>query len=94
MRLLENPVLLEHETFTPLLRAVFHLTEELIQRGDVTGLPKTDLEHLAGDIRRGYTLLITDWLAYMKHLKNNYPFLFSLSMRTNPFDQKATIIVK
>ena len=29
----------------------------------------------------------------MAHLKENYPFLFSLAMRTNPFDQKATPIV-
>ncbi len=33
LRLLENPVLLEHESFTDLLRAVFHLTEELERRG-------------------------------------------------------------
>ena len=30
VRLLENPLLLEHETFTDLLRAVFHLAEELV----------------------------------------------------------------
>ena len=32
LRLLENPVMLEHETFTELLMAVFHLKEELINR--------------------------------------------------------------
>ena len=29
LMLLENPNLLEHDAFTDLLRAVFHLTEEL-----------------------------------------------------------------
>ncbi len=94
LRLLENPNLLEHESFTQLLWAVFHLTEELTYREDVKSLPDTDYEHLAGDIKRAYTLLVHAWLDYMKHLKDNYPYLFSLAMRTNPFDQSASPIVK
>lgn len=92
-RLLENPVLLEHEPFTELLRAVFHLTEELDLRGDMTGLRDTDREHLAGDVRRVYSLLVYRWAEHMKYLKNNYPYLFSLAMRTNPFDDKAAVTV-
>ena len=94
VRLLENPNLLEHESFTDLLRAVFHLTEELECREDVRSLPDSDYEHLAGDIRRAYVLLVHQWLDYMKHLENNYPFLFSLAMRMNPFDQSASPIVR
>lgn len=94
LRLLENPNLLEHESFTELLRAVFHLTEELQGREDISQLPDSDYEHLAGDIKRAYVLLVQHWLDYMKHLKNNYPYLFSLAMRTNPFDQSASPIVK
>ena len=94
VRLLENPVLLEHESFTNLLRAVFHLVEELASRETLTDLPETDLQHLAGDIKRAYIRLVREWLDYMKYLKNNYPYLFSLAMRTNPFDQKASPIVK
>ena len=30
----------------------------------------------------------------MHYLKNNYPYLFSLAMRLNPFDEKATPEVK
>jgi len=93
LRLLENPNLLEHESFTGLLRAVFHLTEELANRDDVRQLPGTDYEHLAGDIKRAYILLVHQWLDYMKYLKDNYPFLFSLAMRTNPFDQTASPVV-
>ncbi len=94
LRLLENPVLLEHESFTDLLRAVFHLTEELGAREDLRQLPTTDYQHLAGDTKRAYSLLVHQWLEYMKHLKENYPYLFSLAMRTNPFDENASPIVK
>ena len=94
LNLLENPNLLEHESFTNLLWAVFHLTEELIYRRSLSGLPETDYQHLAGDIKRVYHLLIAEWLNYMKHLKVNYPYLFSLAVRTNPFDANASVEVK
>jgi hypothetical protein len=94
VRLLENPLLLEHETFTDLLRAVFHLAEELSYRTDLSGLPASDLGHLAFDIKRAYTLLISEWLDYMRHLKINFPYLFSLALRTNPFDRQAQVVVR
>ncbi|WP_082122645.1 hypothetical protein [Methanoculleus sediminis] len=94
LRLLENPVLLEHESFTDLLRAVFHLTEELERRGDFAGLPASDVEHLAGDVERVYGRLIGEWLAYMEYLQRNYPYLFSLAMRSNPFDETASPVVR
>lgn len=94
LRLLENPNLLEHESFTELLRGVFHLTEEVTSRDDVTQLPDTDYAHLAGDIKRVYVRLVYTWLDYMEHLKNNYPYLFSLAMRTNPFDLEASPVVQ
>jgi len=94
VRLLENPVLLEHESFTELLRTIFHLTEELANREDIDQLPDTDFHHLAGDIKRVYGLLVHQWLDYMKYLKANYPYLFSLAMRTNPFDRNASPVVK
>jgi len=94
LNLLENPNLLEHEAFTNLLWAVFHLTEELTHRRSLNELPETDYQHLAGDIKRAYHLLIVEWLCYMKHLKTNYPYLFSLAVRTNPFDTNASVEVK
>jgi hypothetical protein len=93
LALLENQNLLEHETFTDLLWAVFHLTEELVGRKDLKKLCVKDYEHLAGDIQRAYRQLVRQWLLYMKHLKADYPYLFSLAMRTNPFDSQATIQV-
>jgi hypothetical protein len=93
LRMLENPTLLEHESFTELLRAVFHLTEELQRRPGFASLPETDLAHLCGDINRVYRLLVHQWLDYMQYLQKNYPYLFSLAMRTNPFDEEASAIV-
>jgi hypothetical protein len=83
--LLQNPNLLEHESFTELLWAVFHLTEELSHRKDVKRLPDTDFDHLSIDVERAYRLLVSEWLTYQKHLKKDYPYLFSLAIRTNPF---------
>lgn len=94
LRLLENPNLLEHETFTELLWAVFHLTEELAVRDSLADLPDPDRAHLAGDIKRAHALLIVEWLAYMKHLKSDYPYLFSLAVRMNPFNPDASPEVK
>jgi hypothetical protein len=94
MRLLENPILLEHNEFTEMLRALFHLTEELDSRDNLTNLPDTDNAHLAKDIQRVYSQLVSQWLDYMIYLKNNYPYLFSLAMRKNPFDETASPIVR
>ena len=94
LRLLENPNLLEHETFTELLWAVFHLTEELAHRKSCSELCEADRGHLSNDIQRAYVLLIYEWLAYIKHLKTNYPYLFSLAVRLNPFDPEAMAEVR
>ncbi len=94
VRLLENPILLEHQSFTDLLRAVFHCMEELAYRDDVKNIPQSDKSHLANDFKRAYRLLINEWLDYMRYLKESYPFLFHLAMRTNPFDRSASITVK
>jgi hypothetical protein len=89
--LLQNPNLLEHEAFTELLWAVFHLAEELSHRSDVDALPVPDYQHLSMDIRRAGSLLIREWLSHMEHLQSDYPYLFSLAVRTNPFDREASV---
>ncbi len=94
LRLLENPNLLEHEEFTELLWAVFHLAEELSHRKMIRDLPESDSHHLSGDITRAHSLLVREWLSHMEHLKNNYPYLFSLAVRTNPFDPNASAEVQ
>ena len=93
MRLLENPNLLEHESFTDLLWAVFHLTEELAFREDkLKELPQEDYNHIVIDLERAYSQITSAWIAYTGHLKESYPFLFSLAARINPLDPNATAI--
>ena len=94
MRLLENPNLLEHERFTDLLWAVFHLTEELVFRGELLeDLPDTDYEHLSIDLRRAYSQLTIEWISYTAHLKESYPFLYSFVARVNPMNPHASPVV-
>jgi hypothetical protein len=88
--LLENPILLEHENFTEHLQAVFHLNEELGARPGFDDLPPPDRKHLTGDINRAYGSLVGQWLSYMLYLKQHYPYLYSLSVRTNPFNPEAS----
>jgi voltage-gated potassium channel len=94
VRLIENPNLVEHEAFTDLLRAVFHLADELAHRPGFDSLPKNDTAHLVGDVRRAYSPLVSQWLEQMLYLETNYPYLFSLAVRTNPFDQDASVVIE
>jgi hypothetical protein len=91
MRLLEHPSLLEHDAFTELLWAIFHLAEELSQRQGLSYLPDHDRKHLETDIYRAYHLLLREWIDYVQHLQSDYPYLFSLAVRTNPFDSAASV---
>lgn len=93
LRLLENPVILEHESFTALLRAIFHAAEEFDHRPGFANLPETDIHHLRGDLNRIYPLLIGEWLSYMEYLSKNYPYLYSLALRTSPFDPDAHVVI-
>jgi len=94
LALLENPQLIEHDSFTPLLQALFHLAEELMSRETFSDLPGNDLAHLSNDINRVYHLLMIEWITYMQYLRQNYPYLFSLAMRRNPFDSNASVVVR
>lgn len=91
LKIIENPTLLEHEFFSELMMALFHLQEELINRKDVSSLTQNDINHLKNDIARVYGMLLKDWLLYVLHLKNEYPYLFSFALRTNPFDENAKV---
>jgi voltage-gated potassium channel len=93
LRMLENPMLQEHGNFPDLLRAIFHLRDELLNRVNLSKLPDTDRRHLEGDIVRSYKLLVIEWLSYMRYLKDNYGYLLSLAMRVNPFDPEANAVV-
>jgi hypothetical protein len=93
LTLLENPNLLEHDRFTDLLWATTHLDEELEARPSLKDLPEHDLEHLAVDIQRMYDHLASEWLDYVQHLKASYPFLYSLVLRTHPFQEHPSPMI-
>jgi hypothetical protein len=94
LTLLENPNLLEHDRFTDLLWSITHLDEELEARPCLTNLPDKDLDHIAGDIRRMYDHLASEWLDYVQHVKSNYPYLFSLILRTHPFQENPSPLIR
>ena len=94
MQLMANSNLLEHETFTELLLSLFHLYEELSKRSSLEKICKADYRHLISDIERAYLLLLIEWVYYMKHLKEEYPYLFSLELRLNPLNPNASIEIK
>jgi len=93
LTMLENPNLLEHDRFTDLLWAVTHLDEELEARTSFIGLPEKDLEHLAVDVQRMYDHLASEWLDYVQHLREKYPYLFSLVLRTHPFQEHRSPVI-
>jgi voltage-gated potassium channel len=94
LRQIENPDLIEHESFAELLWAVVHLRDELVSRKSFLNLPEADVEHLANDARRAYNALVRRWVDYMQHLKRSYPYLFSLALRTNPFSEHPSAVIE
>ncbi len=94
LRFLENPNLMEHESFTDLLWSSFHLAEELRCRDSLMDLPKEDYQHLTGDLDRAYSEIKLQWIQHMNHLRKSYPYLFSLSYRKNPFDLDSSPVIK
>ena len=85
LNMLGNSNLLEHDSFTDMLWAVFHVADELHTRGDFNNLDKNDIEHLSNDILRAYTAMILEWINYMSYLHDEYPFLYALAIKKNPF---------
>lgn len=93
LRLLENPNLMEHERFTDLLWAVHHLEEELQARIALSELLPADEDHLEIDVRRAFKALLSEWALYAQHLKADYPYLFSLVVRTHPFQDAPSPVI-
>lgn len=85
LNMLGNDNLLEHDSFTDMLWAVFHVGDELQSRGDFADLDQEDLDHLSNDILRAYTGMIFEWIDYINYLHNEYPFLYSAAIKKNPF---------
>lgn len=92
LNMLTNQNLLEHDSFTDMLWAVFHVSDELQTRGEFDKLDKSDIDHLSNDILRAYSALIIEWINYMRYLHDEYPYLFSMALRKNPLQSTKPII--
>jgi len=94
LSLIDNPNVLEHELFSDVLLSVFHLAEELESRPSLTSLGERDRAHITEDIKRANRNLLVQWLDYMRHLKSNYPYLFSHYLRIHPFQYKPSAVIE
>jgi len=83
--LLSNISLIEKDEFSDLLLSVNHVVEEFKLRGDLSTYSKADVAHLHIDLERAYKHLISEWISYMLYLKKEYPYLYNLAVRANPF---------
>ncbi|MBI9014727.1 MAG: hypothetical protein JEZ08_20990 [Clostridiales bacterium] len=89
--MISNPALYEHDTFSDLLLSLFHLKEELSMRNvksDQSEMKEYQLDHLRIDINRVYRHLSIEWVDYMHHLKEKYPFLYVTAIMKNPYDTR------
>jgi len=66
----------------------------MLNRDDLVELLDSDRNHLEGDIARVYSMLVFEWLRYIRYLQKSYAYLFSLAVRINPFDPESTAVVK
>lgn len=93
LNLINNPNLLEKEEFTSLINAILHLDEELEHRKDLALVNDIDFGHLNGDMNRVYNILVHEWVYYLKYLNKHHPYMIALMIRTNPFDEDASVYV-
>lgn len=86
--MLENSSLLEHDTFTDMLWAVFHVADEL-QNRNLQRLSGAEMDHLKNDVLRAYRAILAEWIHYIKYLQKDYPFLYASAMKKSPFGQST-----
>lgn len=93
LRLINKPNLLEKDEFTSLISAILHLNEELEHRKDLALVNDIDFEHLNGDMNKVYNILVHKWVYYLKYLNKHHTYMIALMIRTNPFDEDASVYV-
>lgn len=93
MELIENPNIIEKDSFANLLLAIFHLNDELELRTNLDKINSKDLDHLINDINRIYSHLTYEWIKYLEYLNKNYPYMSSLAIRTNPFNPEIDVYI-
>jgi len=95
--MISNPALYEHDSFSDLLISLFHLKEELslkIVKSDQSEMKDYQVDHLRVDINRVYKHLSIEWVDYMHHLKEKYPFLYVTAIIKNPYDTRHPDVIE
>lgn len=93
INLISNPSLQENDIFSDLLLATFHLNDELSSR-EIKAIEGDDLEHMKLDCQRIFKLLSAQWVDYMEHLQDSYPYLFLTAAINNPYDKRSNHEIK
>ncbi|MDR3598622.1 hypothetical protein [Clostridium sp.] len=83
--LISNENILEHETFADLLMALMHLRDEILFIQHKDKLTDDDRIHLKSDLIRVYKALTIQWINYLAHLKQFYPYQYNGAIKFNPF---------
>lgn len=83
--LISNENILEHETFADLLMSLMHLRDEILFIKYKDELSKEDCTHINGDLTRVYKALTAQWVNYLEHLKQFYPYQYNGAIKFNPF---------
>lgn len=76
---------------------ITNVTRLLVQRGQ-DRVRKQRQNMLSGvfftEVGNELPRLFAQWIYSLQHLKHSYPYLFSLVLRTNPFSESPSAIVK
>ncbi len=67
--------------------------EELMARSEFDEGCRADMAHISIDIKRALRSLTIQWVEYMRHLHAEYPYLYSLQVRKNPFSEEQNIVI-
>ena len=55
---------------------------------------RPNILYVFSDMQRAYSLLTREWLRYIEHLKNSYPYIYSLAVRLNPYKGGASPVIE
>lgn len=84
--LIANPSIIERESFSELLLAIFHLIDELELKIENENISIEDFNHIIeDDLGRVYCMLVYQWIKYLEFLDKNHPYMKSLAIKNNPF---------
>lgn len=89
--MLGNSDLAEHDSFTDMLWALFHVADELAHQ-DMREQSRADMAHLRRDIQRAYPLLLLEWVKNLKYLHDEYPYMFDAAVRFSPITNSTRLL--